>query len=94
MTITIFQIILAFCIGLIVVSYGIPIIVRISVAKRLYDVPGERKVNKTVVPNLGGIAIFSGISIGTLIGILRDSFPDWRYISSAMIILFFIIVVR
>jgi len=90
MTISIFQIILAFCIGLIVVTYGIPVIVRISIAKRLYDVPGERKVNKTVIPNLGGIALFAGISIGTLIGILRDSFPDWRYISSGMIILFFI----
>lgn len=70
--------------------YAIPIIVRISIAKHLYDVPNERKVNKTVIPNLGGIALFVGISIGTLIGIFKGSFSDWRYISSAMIILFFV----
>jgi UDP-GlcNAc:undecaprenyl-phosphate GlcNAc-1-phosphate transferase len=84
------QISIAFFIGLITVFYAIPVIVRISAAKNFYDVPNERKVNSTIVPNLGGIAIFVGISIGTLLSILRHPFPDWRYISAAMMILFFI----
>ena len=90
MTTSIIQISLAFFIGLIIVFYAIPVIVRISIAKHLYDVPNERKVNKTVIPNLGGVALFIGISIGTMIGILKNAFPDWRFISSGMIILFFI----
>lgn len=90
MTGHIFQILAAFFIGLCLVYYAIPIIVQISIAKHLYDVPNERKVNKTVIPNLGGIALFVGISIGTLIGIFKGSFSDWRYISAAMIILFFV----
>ena len=90
MTLSLFQICIAFFIGLIIVYYAIPIIVRISITKHLFDVPSERRVNKTVVPNLGGIALFVGISIGSLIGILKNAFPDWRFISSTMIILFFI----
>ena len=90
MMISILQISVAFFIGLLITFYAIPIIVRISVEKHLYDVPNERKVNKTVIPNLGGIALFVGISIGTLLCIFENSFPDWRYILSCMIILFFI----
>ena len=90
MTLHIIQLVIAFLIGVLLVFYTIPIIVRISIAKHLYDVPNERKVNQTVIPNLGGFAIFVGISMGTLLGMLKNSFPDWRYISSAMLILFFI----
>lgn len=86
----IFQILAAFSIGFVVVFYAIPVIVRISVAKSFLDTPNERKLNKMPVPNLGGIALFLGISIATLIGLLKFPFPDWRYISSGMMILFFI----
>jgi len=84
------QIISAFFIGLFLVFYAIPIIVRISIEKHLFDVPNARKVTKHVVPNLGGIALFVGISISTLLCIINDPFPDLRYILVGMIILFFI----
>lgn len=90
MTTSILQITIAFFIGLVIVFYAIPVIVRISAEKNLYDIPNERKVNKTIIPNLGGIALFIAIAIGTLIGIFENSFPDWRYILTSMIILFFI----
>jgi UDP-N-acetylmuramyl pentapeptide phosphotransferase/UDP-N-acetylglucosamine-1-phosphate transferase len=88
-TITI-QIISAFLIGIILVFYAIPIIVRISNEKHLVDVPNQRKVNRFVVPNLGGIALFVGISVATLLCILNEPFPDFRYIMVGMIVLFFI----
>lgn len=84
------QIQLTFIVGFILVYYAIPVIVRISAAKNFYDVPNERKLNTTIVPNLGGIALFVGISVATLIGIGKAPFPDWRYISAGMMILFFI----
>lgn len=90
MTTSILQITIAFFIGLVIVLYAIPVIVRISAAKNFYDVPDERKVNKTIIPNLGGIALFIAIAIGTQIGIFKGSFPDLRYILTSMIILFFI----
>lgn len=90
MTIITIQIISAFFIGLFLVYYSIPIIVRISKEKHLFDVPNHRKVNKHVVPNLGGIALFLGISISSLLCILDEPFHDFRYILVGMIILFFI----
>jgi UDP-N-acetylmuramyl pentapeptide phosphotransferase/UDP-N-acetylglucosamine-1-phosphate transferase len=67
----------------------IPAIVRLSVAKKLFDLPNERRVNKTVVPNLGGIALFAGITIASLLSIQKMQFHDLRYILAAMIIMFY-----
>jgi len=72
------------------VSGSIPIIVRVSKAKNLVDVPNERKVNKTVIPNLGGIALFLGITISSLLCIYQYDFKDLRYVIFAMIFMFFI----
>lgn len=84
------QILSAFILGLGLVFYSIPVIVKISHEKHLFDVPNARKVNKHVVPNLGGIALFVGITLATLLSISNNLFPEFRYILSGMIILFFI----
>lgn len=72
------------------VYFFIPVIVRISHAKNLYDIPNERKLNTTVIPNLGGIALFISISIATLLCIYNLTFHDYRYIQAALIIMFFV----
>ena len=84
------QITSAFIIGLLIVYKAIPAIVKLSHEKKLFDIPNERKVNKTVIPNLGGVALFIGISIATLLGIYKYNFPDLRFILSGMIIMFFV----
>lgn len=83
-------VITAFVIAFFLVWRSIPVIVRLSKAKNLYDEPNERRVNKTVVPNLGGVALFIGISIATLLSIHKVAYPDLRYILASMIILFFV----
>ncbi len=80
----------SFLIGALLVAVSIPIIVRVSKAKNLVDVPNERKVNKTVIPNLGGIALFFGISVSSLLCIYQYDFKDLRYVIFAMIVMFFI----
>jgi UDP-GlcNAc:undecaprenyl-phosphate/decaprenyl-phosphate GlcNAc-1-phosphate transferase len=84
------QLSIAFFLSLFLVYITIPAIVRLSKAKKLFDVPNERKVNKTVIPNLGGVALFIGISISSLLSIHKLEFPDIRYIMVAMIIMFFV----
>lgn len=86
----IIQLISAFLIGLVLVYVSIPVIVRISKEKHLYDEPGERRLHKVVIPNLGGVAIFIGISIATLLSLHQFEFIEFRYIQASMIILFFI----
>lgn len=68
----------------------IPPIVRISQEKHLFDVPNSRKLNKTVVPTLGGVGIFIGITLASILFIGKLSFPEMRYIIAALIMLFFI----
>ncbi len=74
----------------ILVIICIPAIVRVVNAKKLYDQPDPRKVHKNVVPTMGGIAIFIGISISTLL--LSTSYPiqHERIVFAAMILLLFI----
>jgi len=83
------QVFIAFFLSLFLVYITIPAIVRLSKEKKLFDVPNERKVNTTVVPNLGGVALFLGISVGTLLSIDKMEFADMRYIMVALIIMFY-----
>jgi UDP-N-acetylmuramyl pentapeptide phosphotransferase/UDP-N-acetylglucosamine-1-phosphate transferase len=84
------SIIQAFVIGALLVYLSVPVIVKISKLKKLYDVPDNRKVNTIVIPNLGGVALFIGISIASFLSLYDLSFPDLRYIMTGVIIMFFI----
>lgn len=83
------QILIAFFLSFFLVYITIPVIVRLSKEKKLFDVPNERKVNKTVIPNLGGVSIFLGITVSTLLSINKMDFADLRYILAALIIMFY-----
>lgn len=84
------QVITAFILGATLVYFAVPVIVKLSVTKKLYDLPDERKLNKDRIPTLGGIAIFIGVSLATLLTIYKLSFPELRYIFAATIIMFFV----
>ncbi len=42
--------------------YAIPVIIRIARAKKLFDVPDERKNHQSSVPTLGGLGIYATIA--------------------------------
>ena len=48
------------------VLIAIPTIILIAERKNLYDEPDERKVHTDLVPTLGGLAIYGGLLITTL----------------------------
>jgi len=68
----------------------IPAIVRVLKAKNLFDEPDKRKVHRRFIPTMGGIAIFIGISISTLM--LSTGYPilNERIVFAAMVLLLFI----
>ncbi|WP_423127885.1 glycosyltransferase family 4 protein [Gaoshiqia sp. Z1-71] len=68
----------------------IPVIVKISNAKHLFDVPDHRKLNKVVVPTLGGVAIFLGMTLSTLLFLQGDSTFGFRYLFVAILMMLFI----
>jgi len=68
----------------------IPSIVNVSKEKNLFDVPDRRKLNKIVVPTLGGVAIFIGLTISSILFLQKDSANELRYLLAAVIMMFFI----
>jgi UDP-N-acetylmuramyl pentapeptide phosphotransferase/UDP-N-acetylglucosamine-1-phosphate transferase len=84
------SILLAFIIGALIVYITIPVIVKISNVKKLLDFPDRRKVNVIPTPNLGGVALFIGISIASFLSLCDLSFPELRYIMIGVIIMLFI----
>jgi UDP-N-acetylmuramyl pentapeptide phosphotransferase/UDP-N-acetylglucosamine-1-phosphate transferase len=87
---TTFHVLASILISALLTYISIPVIVRISALKKLLDKPNERKVNDVPIPNLGGVAIFFGISISALLVIEDMQASDFRYIFAAMILLFFV----
>ncbi len=72
-----------------ITAISIPQIVKVAQAKDLCDKPNLRKVTKNVVPTLGGIAIFIGVTLGITLG--GDGFPffDLKFIFASLLIIFF-----
>lgn len=67
----------------------IPSIVAISNEKKLFDVPNRRKLNKVVVPTLGGVAIFVGVVLSSILFLRNYSIPEWQYLFAAIILMLF-----
>lgn len=57
-------VIVSFCISLFLVGWIHPRLVKIALMKNIVDNPDARKLQRTPVPVLGGVAVFFGIVIG------------------------------
>ena len=59
-----YSLLVSFFLSLLVVSWIHPRLVKIALLKNIVDNPDARKLQRTPVPVLGGVAVFSGIVIG------------------------------
>lgn len=82
--------IIGFILGFGLVYLTIPPIIRVSIAKHLYDTPNSRKASKIVVPTLGGVAIFIGFILSTIIATDGYNFGELKYLIAAVILMFFL----
>lgn len=82
--------IIAFILSLVIVVISVPPIVRVSKAKNLFDSFNERKVHTQIIPPLGGVAIFLGFVLSTIIATDGLTFNVLKYIIASVIIMFFI----
>lgn len=73
----------------IITFFSIPVIIEVAKDKKLYDKPGGRKVHTAVVPTLGGLGIFAGFIIATLIGVPPAEISVLQYCMAAIMIIFF-----
>ena len=68
----------------------VPVIIKYSLAKNLVDIPGRRKIHKKVTPSMGGIAIFIGFFISSLIWLDIQGLGYIKFILVALFVIFFI----
>src|SRR5438128_7138318 len=69
--------------------FVIPIVIQVAKDKKLFDEPDERKVHKAVIPTLGGLGIFAGFIIASLMGVPAGS-AELQYFGAAAIVVFFL----
>ncbi|MFN0083724.1 MAG: glycosyltransferase family 4 protein [Ferruginibacter sp.] len=82
------HILLSAFLAFIITFFAIPVIIQIAKSKKLFDEPDERKVHKAVIPTLGGLGIFAGFIVATLMG-APDS-HELQYFAAAAIVIFFL----
>ncbi len=69
--------------------FSIPVIIEVAKDKKLFDLPGERKVHNAVIPTLGGLGIFAGFIFATLMGVPPSDASVLQYFMAAIMIIFF-----
>lgn len=70
--------------------FSIPVIIEVAKYKKLYDEPDPRKVHKKVIPTLGGLGIFAGFVLATLIGTPPSAGSGLQYFIAASLVIFFL----
>ena len=60
-------IILSFIISAVTACFIIPRILMISLRKKLFDIPDERKIHKRAIPRLGGVSFFPTILLSSCV---------------------------
>lgn len=83
-------VLLASLVSFIVAFTSIPVVIKIADAKKLFDLPDERKVHFTPIPSLGGVGIFAAmlLSVSTLVSFSET--PGLQYFLGAAVIIFFL----
>ena len=84
------NILLSSALAFLITFFAIPPIIKVARDKKLYDEPDERKVHKSVIPTLGGIGIFAGFIIATLMGVPAHLPNELQYFLAAAMVIFFL----
>ena len=70
--------------------FSIPVIIEVAKDKKLFDEPDERKVHHAVIPTLGGLGIFAGFIVASLLGVPSTVPPVFQYFIAAIMVIFFL----
>ena len=80
----------ALVLSFILVLIVIPSILSVARAKKIYEPFDKRKIHTQIIPPLGGVAIFFGVTLSTIIASDGYSFDSLKYKIAAVMLMFFI----
>ena len=81
---------IAIIFSFLVTFFAIPSLVRVSKIKNLMANPNGRTSHDNPTPNLGGVAIFAGVIISSVVFTGITTAHELKYIIAAMLIVFFV----
>ena len=84
------DVLLTASVAFIITFLAIPVVLQIADQKKLYDIPDERKVHTHVVASLGGVGIFGGFLLASLLSIPGYLYPEFQYFFAAALVIFFL----
>jgi UDP-GlcNAc:undecaprenyl-phosphate/decaprenyl-phosphate GlcNAc-1-phosphate transferase len=84
------NILLSAALSFLITFFAIPVIIQVAKDKKLFDEPDERKVHKAVIPTLGGLGIFAGFIVATLMAVPLGITTELQYFAAASIVIFFL----
>ncbi len=84
------DILLTASVSFIVTFLAIPIVLQVAEKKKLYDLPDERKVHTRPVASLGGVGIFAGFLLASLLSVQGYLNPEFQYFFAAALVIFFL----
>lgn len=84
------HILISAALSFIITFFAIPVIIQVAKDKKLFDEPDERKVHKAVIPTLGGLGIFAGFIVATLLCAPMVNTSELQYFAAASIVIFFL----
>jgi UDP-GlcNAc:undecaprenyl-phosphate/decaprenyl-phosphate GlcNAc-1-phosphate transferase len=84
------DVLLTASVSFIISFLAIPVVLQIAEQKKLYDVPDERKVHTHAVASLGGVGIFGGFLLASLLSIQGYLNPEFQYFFAAALVIFFL----
>ncbi len=79
-----------FVVAFIITYISIPSILDVARLKNLYDVPNGRTSHEKTTPTLGGIAIFAGFIISSMIFLDIPRIPYFQFAMAGAVIIFFL----
>lgn len=85
-----YNILLSSALAFLITYFAIPPIIKVAKDKKLFDEPDERKVHKAVIPTLGGLGIFAGFVIATLMGVPDSISSQLQYFLASVMVIFFL----
>lgn len=80
----------ATALSFIIVLFSVPAILNVARAKHLYEPFEERKIHQKLIPPLGGVAIFIGFLLSTIIASNKTGLNPVKFIIAAVTLMFFI----
>lgn len=86
-----FDILLSIAIAFTITFLAIPVIIFVAEKKKLFDIPdANRKLHTSPIPSLGGLGIFAGFVLSSMVMIPFESAPDFQYYFAAALVIFFL----